>query len=156
MPSRREQIRMTAEEIRAYLASQRRMILVTNGPGGLPHAAPMNYGEDEQGRIIMTAFIKSQKVKNLERDPRATLLVESGDAYAEAKAVMLHANAELVFDRDAVSRGLRAIRISDGAAASITASMRDQVDASMSKRVLIRFTPFHAVSWDHSKLAGFY
>ena len=56
MPSRREQIAMTDAEVRACLGAQRRIILVTNGPGGMPHPVPMNYGLDAEGRIILTAF----------------------------------------------------------------------------------------------------
>jgi nitroimidazol reductase NimA-like FMN-containing flavoprotein (pyridoxamine 5'-phosphate oxidase superfamily) len=70
MPSRREQISMAPDEVRTYLEEQQRIIVVTNGANGLPHAVPMNYGLDDQGRILIMTFRKSQKVKNLERDPR--------------------------------------------------------------------------------------
>jgi nitroimidazol reductase NimA-like FMN-containing flavoprotein (pyridoxamine 5'-phosphate oxidase superfamily) len=86
MPSRRDNIRMSDEEIRAYLKDHSRIILVTNGPDGLPHPVPMNYGLDDQDRILITSFRKSQKVRNLERDPRASLLVESGETYADLKS----------------------------------------------------------------------
>ena len=89
MPSRRDAIRMADGELAAYLAEQRRIILVTIGPDGRPHPMPMNYGVDETGRVIILTFAKSQKVKNLMRDPRATLLVESGTAYRELKSAVL-------------------------------------------------------------------
>ena len=56
MPSRREQIAMTPEEVRAYLEGQRRIVLVTIGADGMPHAVPMNYGLDDAGRVLITAF----------------------------------------------------------------------------------------------------
>lgn len=156
MPSRRDLIRMTPDEVRAYLDGQRRMIVVTNGPGGLPHPVPMNYGIDEQGRVIITSFARSQKVLNLERDPRAALLVESGHDYADLKSVILYADAEMITDAELMRPLMQSIRT--GAATNFaTGSAPDrQVRDSMAKRVVVRFTPFRTVSWDHAKLTGAY
>lgn len=156
MPSRRELIRMTPEEVRAYLLSQRRIILVTNGPDGMPHPVPMNYGLDDEGRILITSFRKGQKVRNLERDPRATLLVESGETYADLRSVMAYADAEIVTDSDEIAAGMARINADEQLAGSLSAEMGDQVRASIAKRVLLRFTPFRTVSWDHGKLGAFY
>ena len=156
MPSRRELIKMTPGEICEYLAGQSRIIIATNGPEGLPHVVPMDFGLDDQGRIIITTFRKSQKVKNLERDPRATLLVESGQTYSQLKSVIAYADAELIYDPDEIASLMKLINASDDMAASISASMSDQVRGSITKRVAVRFTPFRYVSWDHGKLDGFY
>lgn len=156
MPSRREIIQMSPEEVRAYLQAQRRIIVVTNGPGGLPHPVPMNFGLDEQGRIIITTFRKSQKVKNLERDPRATLLVESGATYRDLKSVIAYCDAEIIDDPALVPQLMRMIRADDTLAISLSRSMGEQVQASIAKRVVVRFTPFRTVSWDHGKLGAFY
>ncbi|MBW8753580.1 MAG: pyridoxamine 5'-phosphate oxidase family protein [Sphingomonadales bacterium] len=156
MPSRRELIRMTPEEVRAYLLEQRRIILVTNGADGMPHPVPMNYGLDDEGRILITSFRKSQKVRNLERDPRATLLVESGETYADLKSVMAYADAEILSDPVEIAAGMARINADEQLAGSISAEMGDQVRASIAKRVLLRFTPFRTVSWDHGKLGAFY
>lgn len=156
MPSRRDLIRMTPEEVRAYLTARRRVILVTNGPDGMPHPVPMNYGLDDAGRVLVTSFRKSQKVRNLERDPRATLLVESGETYADLKSVMLYADVEIVTDPQAIAAGMARINADEQLAGSLSAEMSYQVRASIAKRVLLRFTPFRTVSWDHGKLGGFY
>ena len=156
MPSRRDQVRMTPEEVRAYLAEGRRIICVTNGPDGLPHPVPMNYGVDDAGRILLTSFARSQKVRNLERDPRATLLVESGDTYAELKAVIVYADVEIVREPEQVVGLMRQIQAAESLAGSIDPGMSEQVRASVAKRVVLRFTPVRVVSWDHGKLAGKY
>jgi PPOX class probable F420-dependent enzyme len=156
MPSRRDTIRMSAEEADAYLRSRSRIILVTNGPEGLPHPVPMNYGLDPEGRIIITSFRKSQKVRNLERDPRATLLVESGDNYADLKSVIVFADAEIIGDHEEIPRLMGHIGADRELAGSISGSMSEQVKASIAKRVVLRFTPRSMVSWDHTKLEGFY
>lgn len=156
MPSRRDLIRMTPEEVRAYLGEQRRIVVVTIGPDGMPHPVPMNYGVDEVGRVVITTFRKSQKVRNVERDPRATLLVESGEGYGELKAAILFADVEIVGDSEAVRAEMNRIRAADTLADSMDEGRNDQVRASLAKRVVLRFTPFRTISWDHAKLGAFY
>ena len=156
MPSRREIIAMTPEEVSAYLAEQRRIIIVTIGKDGMPHPMPMSYGVDDQGRIVIVTFRKSQKVKNLERDPRATLLVESGDGYDELKSVVLYCNVELLYDPEDIAANAGNMRVDQAMSDSLTASMNEQVRSAMVKRVLLWLTPYRTISWDHSKLAGFY
>lgn len=156
MPSRRETIAMTPAELSTYLAGQRRIILITNGAGGLPHPMPMNYGIDAEGRVVIATFRKSQKVRNLERDPRATLLVESGNAYREFKSAILYCHAEIIGDAEGIAANMALIRADNAMTGSMSAAMSEQVRASMAKRVVLRFTPFQVVSWDHGKLGGVY
>ena len=156
MPSRRETIAMTPGELSAYLAAQRRIILITNGANGLPHPMPMNYGIDAEGRIVIATFRKSQKVKNLERDPRATLLVESGDTYSELKSAILYCDVEIIGTAEGIATNMALIRADGAMAGSMSAAMSEQVRASLAKRVVLRFTPFGSVTWDHGKLGGVY
>jgi nitroimidazol reductase NimA-like FMN-containing flavoprotein (pyridoxamine 5'-phosphate oxidase superfamily) len=156
MPSRRETIRMGPVEVQDYLLGHSRIILVTNGSDGLPHPVPMNYGLDEEGHILISSFRKSQKVRNLERDPRAALLVESGETYADLKSVIAYADAEIIGDAEMVASLMRNIRADGALAGSMTTGMSEQIRASIAKRVVLRFTPFRHVSWDHTKLSGYY
>ena len=103
MPSRRSNVEMSPDEIRRYLNDNVHIILVSNGPRGFPHPVPMNYIVDDKDRIIVTAFGKSQKVVNLRRDPHASLLVETGDAYHEYKSVVAYATSEIIEDPAAVA-----------------------------------------------------
>jgi nitroimidazol reductase NimA-like FMN-containing flavoprotein (pyridoxamine 5'-phosphate oxidase superfamily) len=101
-PSRRDQITMTDGEIARFLAEQRTMICATNGPGGWPHLMPLWYvlrGDD----IWAWTYAKSQKVRNLERDDRATLQVEAGDSYDQLRGVMIQATTEIVREPAAVA-----------------------------------------------------
>ena len=156
MPSRREQIAMSPEEIDAYLREQRRIILITIGPDGMPHPMPMNYGVDGEGRVIFSTFRKSQKVRNVERDPRASLLVESGATYPELKAVILYCAVEIVDDPEAMRPLMSVMRATSEVSASIDPGRKAQIEASMAKRVVLRCTPQRALSWDHAKLGSFY
>ncbi|MDE2301676.1 MAG: pyridoxamine 5'-phosphate oxidase family protein [Sphingomonadales bacterium] len=156
MPSRRDMIAMTPQEVSAYLASQQRLIVVSNGPHGYPHPVPMNFGIDADGRLIILTFAKSQKVRNLERDPRAALLVESGTHYHALKSVVIYASAEIIGQGDEFERCREAFARKTQTVAAPGSSIRNQVDASMAKRVAIRFTPERVISWDHAKLGSKY
>jgi nitroimidazol reductase NimA-like FMN-containing flavoprotein (pyridoxamine 5'-phosphate oxidase superfamily) len=156
MPSRREAIEMTPSEVRDYLKEQKRIILVTNGPNGMPHPMPMNFGVDAKGRIVMTSFAKAQKIRNVERDPRAALLVESGDGYADLKSVLLYTDVELLREPEDVAAAMGLIQGGSSLAQDFSSEMSEQARASYAKRAVMRFTPVKTISWDHSKLGGKY
>ena len=65
---------------------------------------PMWFGIEPDGAIVMTTFTKSQKIRNLERDPRVSLLVEAGEEYAELQGVVIYGEAELVPRTERVRR----------------------------------------------------
>ncbi len=156
MPSRRELIAMSPEEVSTYLASQQRLIVVSNGPGGFPHPMPMNFGIDEAGRLVILTFAKSQKVRNIERDPRASLLVESGATYHEMKSVIIYALAEIIPQGPEFERCREAFGRKRQSVAAPGSSIQPQIDSTMNKRVAIRFTPERTISWDHAKLGEKY
>jgi PPOX class probable F420-dependent enzyme len=151
--SRRDQIRLTDDEIRKFVAESHTIILCTKSPNGFPHAMPMWFRVDDEGTIRITTYSKSQKVRNLERDPRVTLLVESGEAYEELKGVVLYGRAELIRDQERVIDTLiEANKLGDRADPKV----RDMMRNNAAKRVLIEIKPEKVVSWDHSKLGGVY
>src|ERR687892_142304 len=90
---RRAQIRMSDDEVQAFLDEERTVICATNGPRGWPHLMPLWYvlraTGDGAPQIWAWTFAKSQKAVNLGRDPRASLQVEAGESYAELRGVML-------------------------------------------------------------------
>lgn len=157
MPSRRETIQLTPAEIADYLVEQKTLIIISNGRDGYPHPMPMWFYADEAGCLYCTTFRKSQKVLNFQRDPRASLLVESGEEYARLKSVLMYADTEIIDDREAVVDALVNINTKGR---SVDAAEREQIAAAVSKtadkRVLLKFTPNTWVSWDHAKLGGRY
>ena len=96
-PSRRHQITLTDDERTELLDSERVVVVSSLGPRGWPHSMPIWYVVRD-GDIWVWTYAKSQKVKNLERDPRATLLVETGFEYTELRGIQIEANAELIRD----------------------------------------------------------
>ena len=146
---------MSDAEVAAFLRAERTVICATIGSDGFPHLMPLWYvmrGDE----IWSWTFAKSQKVRNLERDPRATLLVESGESYGDLKSVMLYCDVEILRDADAVAEGMRRVQATQQLAGSLGGEASAQVRASIAKRVILRCTPFRTVSWDHGKLGAFY
>src|SRR3954470_19967288 len=92
---------MSDEEARAFLEEQRTVTCATLGPRGWPHLMPLWYllKDDE---VWAWTYAKSQKVLNLERDPRATLQVESGEQYQELRGVMFECDVTLHRDVETV------------------------------------------------------
>ncbi len=152
MASRRDQIRMTEEELHAFLEEQRTVIVATTGPNGRPHLMPLWFVPDG-GELRGWTFAKSQKARNLERDPRATLQLESGVEYGELRGAMLECDVEVERDVERVEPYGDALVDRYG---SGSAEMRDFFRAQAPKRVGLRFRPTRAVTWDHRKLGGTY
>ncbi len=154
--NRRAQIALTPAEQREYLEAAHTMILGTNGHKGWPQLTAMWFVNDGTDVVWMTTFAKSQKTKNLERDPRATLLVETGRTYPELKGLMISASAEIIRDTERVLDMLERVNVKyNGLQPS--AELRNALRGQASKRVLLKLTPVHTASWDHAKLgAGVY
>jgi len=151
---RRNEIALTPEERQAYLRDSHTIILSTLDRQGYPHSVAMWYVVDPDGTVLMTTFAKSQKALNLRRDPRCSLLVESGRKYEDLKGVLVRGRATLEADTERVLDLLERVheKYNQGPAAGLRDAMRHQA----SKRVLIRVRPERVASWDHRKLGGAY
>ena len=152
MASRRDQIRMSEDELRAFVAEQKVMSVATTGPSGRPHLVPLWFVPDGEDLIGWT-YAKSQKAKNLERDPRATVAIEDGIEYQELRGVMLECDVELERDTERVARVGEALVDRYGGGSP---EMKEFFRAQAPKRVGLTFKPRRVVSWDHRKLADGY
>src|SRR2546428_1133632 len=101
--SRRDQIRMNDEEIRAFLEEQRTLQVATIDHDGWPHLVAMWYVliNDE---VVFWTYARSQKAVNLQRDPRLTCLVEAGERYEELRGVQIKRRAVINNDRATVQQ----------------------------------------------------
>ena len=157
MPSRRDLIRMSDDEVRSFLRTNKTIIINSNGPGGYPHPMPMWFAVDDDGTVRMTTFRKSQKVRNIERDPKVSLLVESGEEYSQLRGVVIYGKAEIADDPEAVKETLRRIGGTSGLAdPAARQGAEAAVAKTAAKRVAILIRPEKTVSWDHRKLGGTY
>jgi PPOX class probable F420-dependent enzyme len=156
MPSRRDQIKLTDEEQSELIENERVVVVSTLGPRGWPHVMPLWYVPRE-GEIWIWTYAKSQKVKNLERDPRATLLIETGTEYNELRGVQIEAEAELIRDTEQVVGFAKelTVRYTEGID-SVEGDAAAGLQAQAPKRVAINFHPKRVATWDHRKLGGTY
>jgi general stress protein 26 len=154
MPSRRTEIEMTDEEVHAFLAEQMVMQCATVGPRGFPHMVPLWF-VSEGLNLVGWTYAKSQKARNLERDPHATIGIEDGVQYHELRGVMFECDVQIERDPERVEGyGLRLFeRYADGGP---TPEIREMVAKQARKRIGLRFVPLRVVSWDHRKLGGNY
>ena len=152
---RKDDIRMSADEIRNYLREGHTMTLATNGPRGHPHVVAMFFVVDDDLTIRFATYANSQKVKNIERDPRVSLLVETGTAYSELRGVMLEGHAEIEKDLEKTVATMIEANARTGSPLPDIEQIPHDVKIKMaSKRVLVSVTPSRFVSWDHGKLPG--
>ena len=143
---------MSEAELRTFLTEQQTVTCATLGPGGRPHLAALWYVPVD-GCLHCWTYAASQKARNLERDPRATLLAEAGDVYAELRGVSMECDAELLRDPDQVLDIGVALAVRYGGA-DPAPELRAALAPQAVKRVGIRFRPTQVSSWDHRKLAG--
>jgi PPOX class probable F420-dependent enzyme len=150
---------MTDEELADFLAEQKIVSCATIGPRGRPHLVPLWY-VPEGGALRGWTFAKSQKAKNLERDPHATLQVEAGVEYQDLRGVMFECDVTVEHDDERVADYGRALFRRYGGAQAGTGDLVPEVEQMIlqqaPKRVGLRFVPTRTVSWDHRKLGGTY
>lgn len=150
MANLRAQIKMTDDEIDAFLHEQKTAVMCTMHPRGSIHAVAMWYGFVD-GCLTVETKEKSQKVQNLLRDPRMTVLVEDGDAYEELRGVELVGAAEVLHDPDQLWE--LGVSMYERYFGPYTEQARPAVEAMLNKRVAVRMRAERVVSWDHRKIA---
>ena len=155
---RRDVIKMTDQEIQAFLRERHTMATASYGPSGRIHLVAMWYGFVGDD-VAMWSFRKAQKVLNLTRDPRVTWMVEDGDDYSELRGVELAGTAEIVDDAAYVKElgwSLQERYVGVTRADDSGGGIERFLDDQATKRVAIRIKPEHVASWDHRKLGGTY
>lgn len=131
------------------------MTLATHGPRGYPHAVAMFYAIDDEGTVRFATYANSQKVKNIERNPKVSLLVEAGMAYDELRGVMLEGDAEITSDLERTVATMIEANVATGSPLPDLSQIPNDVKIKMAgKRVLVSVKPTRVVSWDHAKLPG--
>ncbi len=140
---------MTDEEVRAFLAEERTLIVASLNRDGTSHLAAIWYALVE-GRVAFWTYATSQKARNLGRDPRITCLVEAGARYEELRGVQLRRRAEVTDARAAIQR------VGEAVAERYTGPLDDRarrrVAVAGAKRIAITVRPDAVISWDHRKL----
>ncbi len=145
---------MTDEEIENFIDSRKSLQVGTIERDGSIHLSTLWFAVVD-GNIVFETYTKSQKIRNLQRDDRITILVEDGLAYEELRGVMIKGRARLVTDHAAVHP--LALAVMRRNQPDIPDELLDAAAAEMSaKRTAVVVEPSKVVSWDHTKLGSTY
>ncbi|MCX8073278.1 MAG: TIGR03618 family F420-dependent PPOX class oxidoreductase [Candidatus Binatia bacterium] len=150
---RRKQIEMTEEERAQFLAHARTAAFSTIDPWGYPHTVAMWFAM-EGDCPVMTTYAKSQKARNVERNPKVAFMAESGQTYDTLKGVLIRGEAELVREPEYTLAVLK--RIHEKMLGALVPGVEEAMRRQAQKRVVVRIRPVRISSWDHSKLGGLY
>jgi PPOX class probable F420-dependent enzyme len=156
----RKDITMTHDEQQAFLGQGHTLIVTTIGKDGWPHAAPMWYFLDA-GRVAFRTFTKSQKIVNLQRNSKITVLLEEGADYEELRGIMIKGTARLVTDPAQVLAMYGELsRKYAFVGTEVIPLEGEALEAAFGrfapKNTGVIVEPESIVSWDHRKLAGAY
>lgn len=156
----RKNTSLNPDELATFLEEGHTLQVASIDRDGFPHLAPMWYVVRD-GKIVFRSFSKSQKIVNLMRNPKLSVLLETGESYAELRGAMIRGTATLVTDRDYV------LDIYGGLAAKyeMIGGRREQLDAEGLEVAFGRFAerntavivePEKIATWEHAKLGGAY
>lgn len=150
MANVRDKIRLTDDEAREFFQSSKTVVMATNNHDGYPHLVPMWYSMLD-GLVHMHTYKSSQKVVNIQRDPRGSILIEDGTDYDKLRGVFVRGRFEVIDDQDLC------YRIAVASAEKYQGLSEDQAGTALRwyirKRVAVVFHPEKTSSWDHRKTA---
>ena len=151
--SLRDKIKMSEEELSSFLQKQISLQIGTINKDGSPHLTTMWYFYDGENFIFHT-YTKSQKIINLKRDSRITLLTEAGNQYSDLQGIIVYGNAEIINGKDSLEEVIRYMEmvgekyVKDEEGAQYIEGMKLQAP----KRSVVIVKPSKFISWDHTKI----
>jgi PPOX class probable F420-dependent enzyme len=145
----REHVRMTAAEVRGFLAEPHTMIVATHGASGFPHQVAMFYVMDGESPAFWS-YRRAQKIVNIQRDPRVSCLVESGKNYQELVGVLLTGLARVTTDPEVIERTWRLL--TEKYSGPVTPTDMANFQRQAGKRCVVTLEVTRVTSWDHHKL----
>lgn len=145
---------MTAAEQAGFIEAQKSLQVATINRDGTPHLSTLWFAMVDDA-IVFETYTKSQKIRNLERDPRIACLLEDGEEYNQLRGVQINGTAELHTDQDEVHELARAVMIRNNP--DVGAELLDEAARHMAaKRTAVVVKAERVVTWDHRKLGGNY
>ena len=154
MPKRRTQIAMTEAEQAAFLHEGHTLQVASIGPHGYPHQVAMWYALID-GKVHFTTYARSQKVQNLRRNPKLSVMLEAGERYHELRGLVIEGDAEAI-EGDVELAARVATMSGSRRPAEPPPGRRPSRPCAVAKRVVVRVHPVRVYSWDHRKLGGTY
>jgi PPOX class probable F420-dependent enzyme len=151
----RDAVKMSDQEVSDLLAENLKVQVASIGPDGSPHLSTLFYIVRDDGSIAFWTYGRSQKIRNLERDPRVSALVEDGVDYFELRGVSISGTAEIVRDYDGIYEIGSAVAtrmLGAGSFEELGDLGRETVEKQATKRVAVIIRADHVATWDHRKM----
>ena len=152
--SGRDAVRMDDREVADFLEDNLKVQVASIGRDGTPHLTTLFYVVLD-GRVAFWTYGRSQKIRNLERDPRVSCLVEDGTDYFELRGVSMTGRAEIVRDPERIFEIGSAVAVRMVGAKTLDdlgEIGRSTVEKQATKRVAVVIHPDHVATWDHRKM----
>jgi PPOX class probable F420-dependent enzyme len=135
---------LTPEELAAFLEDAPIARLATHNPDGTIHCVPL-YFRYAGGDFLLGTQAMTRKVRNVERDPRVTLLIDNQSP--PWKGAMIYGTAALDTVDPVAKRTVIFERYMDpDDARGLASTLADSYEPAV-----IRVTPSRISSWDYSK-----
>ena len=150
MAKQRDAIKLNEDEILALFDECKSLNVATIGQDGYPHQTTLWFAPHE-GDILFETYGKSQKVLNLRRDPRISVLCEAGEDYDELRGVSIRGTAEIV-DAEPRLTELMLVCVKRNHGEWPAAEQRQRAADMARKRVVVVVHPERTMSWDHRKI----
>jgi PPOX class probable F420-dependent enzyme len=154
--SGRDAVRMSEGEVSEFLETNLKVQVASVGKDGAPHLTTLFYIVLDTGEIAFWTYARSQKIRNLERDPRVSALVEDGTDYFELRGVSVTGTAELVRDPGRIFEIGSAVAVRMVGASTLDDLGdigREAVEKQATKRIAVIVHADHVATWDHRKMA---
>ena len=151
MASGRDAVKMTEQEVKDFLAEHMKVQVATIGPDGVPHLSTLFYDLFD-GKIGFWTYGKSQKIKNLQRDPRVSCLLEDGEDYFELRGISITGTAEVITDKERIREIGTAVATRMVNGDDLGDFGRATVEKQVQKRYAVLITPTKVATWDHRKM----
>ena len=91
---------MSTKEVHEYLDSRPGWItLTTQGTNGYPHSVPLGYFR-LGNQLFMGCRANTQKTKNIERNSKVSLSLDSGSSMKDIKGVLIQGDASVITEPD--------------------------------------------------------
>lgn len=152
MAKQRDAIRMSEAEIAEFLNETKSMMVATLDRDGAPHQTVLWFAIHD-GAYLFETYGTSQKIVNLRRDPRISLIWEGGREYDQLRGLSVQGRAEIVDQEPALS-DLMAVCTRRHFPDLEGAALADKVASMARKRVVVIVRPEKMFSWDHRKMAA--
>lgn len=118
------------------------IILSTIDASGFPHSLPIGYFTHD-GKVYCGTRDNTQKIRNIEKNPKVSLLIESGTTMRDIKGAMIQGNARVIRAEE------EALHCAQIAAKARGVEEKDLPSKANPGAAYIEITPVNKISWDY-------